>query len=511
MAPEEGRGDAHEVRHRPRDRASSIIESSLDCVVTIDAAGIIVEFNPAAERVFGWSRDEALGRDLVSLIIPEELGEAHRRGIAHHLGDGTTSTVLGHRLEMPAVRRDGSRITVELMVVAIDQDGEQEYTGFMRDVTELRETQAQMRALIDNLGSAVLLEDVSAHVLVANNALVDLFGLPVPASELTGLDAAGGADQVEHLFADPAGFVADVQQAREDMEAVLNTKILMADGRTLERDFLPVSVQGRAAGNLWVYRDVTLTIAHQKLLEDQNRSLSELSDMKTEFVARASHELRSPLTSVVSFTDMLADPESGPLNDEQSRYVEVILRNAGRLLRLIEDLLLVAKLESRTLPLSLGPVDPLLVATQVTTELAPVASNAQVALSLAGTEGPRIRGDAVRLQQVVTNLVNNAITYTPAGGRVEVRVGPDRESNRWRLTVDDTGVGVENDDLPHLFDAFFRASSAVSARASKGTGLGLAIVRVIVEEHGGTIEVASTLGVGTSVTVWLPFDDQREH
>ena len=295
------------------------------------------------------------------------------------------------------------------------------------------------------------------------------------------------------------------------MEAILDTKILMADGRTLERDFLPVSVEGRAAGNLWVYRDVTLTIAHQKLLEDQNRSLSELSDLKTEFVARASHELRSPLTSVVSFTDMLADPESGPLNDEQSRYVEVILRNAGRLLRLIEDLLLVAKLESRTLPLSLGPVDLLLVATQVTTELAPVASNAQVALSLAGTAGPRVRGDAVRLQQVVTNLVNNAITYTPAGGRVEVGVGPDRASNRWRLTVDDTGVGVADDDLPHLFDAFFRASSAVSARASKGTGLGLAIVRVIVEEHGGTIEVASTLGVGTSVTVWLPFDDQREH
>lgn len=325
------------------------------------------------------------------------------------------------------------------------------------------------------------------------------------------MDSAGGAVQIEHVVADPAGFVADVHQAREGMEAILNTKIPMADGRTLERDFLPIHVEGRAAGNLWVYRDVTLTMAQQELLKEQNRSLEQLSDMKNEFVARASHELRSPLTSVVSFTDILADPQTGPLNDQQSQFIEVILRNADRLLRLIEDLLLVTKLESRTLPLSLDPVDPLVIAAQVTTELAPVASGAEVALSFAGTEGPRVRGDSVRLQQVVTNLVNNAITYTPVGGRVEVRVEPDRESSRWRLTVDDTGVGIENDELPHLFDAFFRASSADSARASKGTGLGLAIVRVIVEEHGGTIEVTSTLGVGTSVTVWLPFDDEREH
>lgn len=510
MGPGAGRGDAHEVTHRPRDRASSMIESSLDCVVTLDAAGTIVEFNPAAERVFGWTRDEALGCDLASLIIPVELREAHRQGLAHHLGDGTTSHVLGNRLEMPALRRDGSRITVELMVVAIDHDGEQEYTGFIRDVTELRETQAQMRTLIDNLASAVLLEDVSGHVLVANNALVDLFDLPVGASEITGMDSAGGAEQVQHIFADPAGFVAAVQQAREGMEPILNASILMADGRTLERDFLPIHVEGRAAGNLWVYRDVTLTIAQQELLKEQNRSLEQLSEMRNEFVARASHELRSPLTSVVSFADMLAEPEIGPLNDQQSQFIKVILRNADRLLRLIEDLLLVTKLESRTLPLSLDLVDPLMLATQVTTELAPVASGAQVALSCAGAEGPWIRGDAVRLQQVLTNLVNNAIAYTPAGGEVDVRVEPDHESSRWRITVSDTGLGIDHDELPLLFDAFFRASSAASARASKGTGLGLAIVRLIVEEHGGTIEVASILEVGTSVTVWLPFHEEGE-
>jgi len=633
------RSEGEAPRARSRDRASAMIEASLDCVVTIDAAGTVVEFNPAAERTLGWTREEALGRELAGLIMPPDLAVAHRHAVAR-FSDDTPSAILGRRLELPVLRRDGRLLTMELMVVPIEHEGRREFTGFLRDVTELRETQAQlhasqqryeaivrhstralilcapergesvflagtatlgyqpgtslpggfialvhpddrarghefltdvregerppgtttdlrlqtgdgrwivgevsgedlsqvpavaavllrisdvsaereqqrrladttaqMRTLIDNLGSAVLLEDSTRHVLVANDALVELFDIAVPASEFSGVDCSQAAHQIKHLFADPDSFVRGVDAAVGGHTPSLGTRLDLAGGGTLERDYLPILVEGRPAGHLWVYRDITASIAQQVLLEDQNQALAALAEMKNEFVARASHELRSPLTSVVSFTDMLADARTGPLNEEQGEYVAVILRNAERLLRLIEDLLLVTKLESHTLTLSLGLVDPLLLARQVVTEIAPSAARDGVELTCSGREGPRVRADAVRLQQVLANVVANAVTYTPEGGTVTVRVEPDDEAPRWRLVVTDTGVGIRADELPLVFDAFYRASSASGARGAKGTGLGLSIVRLIVDQHHGTIDVASTPGVGTTFTVLLPFED----
>lgn len=130
---------------RSRDRATEMIEASLDCVITIDDAGTVLEFNPAAEATLGWTREEALGRELADLIIPADLADVHRQALAT-FHDDRTSNVLGNRLEVPVLRRDGSRLTMELMVVQIRHDGQREFTAFLRDVTELRETQAELRA-----------------------------------------------------------------------------------------------------------------------------------------------------------------------------------------------------------------------------------------------------------------------------------------------------------------------------------------------------------------------------
>lgn len=381
-----------------------------------------------------------------------------------------------------------------------DVSAEREQQRRLADIT------AQMRTLIDNLGSAVLLEDRTRHVLVANDAFAAMFGVSAPATELTGVDCSQVAQQVGHLFTDPDAFVRGVDTAVAGNAASLGTRLDLADGGTLERDYLPILVEGRPAGHLWVYRDITASIAQQVLLEDQNRALAALAEMKNEFVARASHELRSPLTSAVSFADMLADPRTGPLNAEQEEFISVILRNAQRLLRLIEDLLLVTKLESQTLPMRLKLVDPLLLAQQVVTELAPSATREGVTLTHSGRSGPPVRADAVRLQQVLANVVTNAVNHTPAGGSVTVRVEPDQGRSQWRLVVTDTGVGIRSEELPLVFDAFYRAPSAAAPRGAKGTGLGLSIVRLIVDQHHGSIDVASSPGVGTTFTVFLPFE-----
>ena len=125
-------------------------------------------------------------------------------------------------------------------------------------------------------------------------------------------------------------------------------------------------------------------------------------------------------------------------------------------------------------------------------------------LSFTSGRGPRVRGDAVRLQQVISNLIRNAIAYTPAGGTISVDVQPDHGDATWVLTVTDTGIGIEPDDLTRVFEAFYRTANSHQASV-KGTGLGLSIARLIVNEHGGTISVDSTPGEGTTMTVRLPF------
>ncbi|MFV0307639.1 MAG: ATP-binding protein [Desertimonas sp.] len=381
------------------------------------------------------------------------------------------------------------------------------------DVTDRRAKERRAEAsllrlhlLIDNLGAAVLMEDEDRRVLVANDEMVQMFAIPVPPQDLVGTDCSGAAETVKQMFADPDGFIAGVARCLEGRQPVIGEQLVLADGRVWERDYLPIPGDAGPVGHLWRYRDVTRHIEETRLLADQNRSLEELARLKNEFVARASHELRSPLTSVVSFADLLAETTKGQLDDEQTEYLAVIVRNAQRLLRLIDDLLLVAKLESNTLPLSLGLVDLPTLVTQVSDELRPRAESKQLRLDVGTTPGGRLRADALRLQQMTSNLIGNAIAYTPAGGTITVAVRPAPGGAGWELTVGDTGVGIGAGDLPELFAPFFRAASGARVQAA-GTGLGLVIVRSIVDAHHGTIAVDSEEGRGTTITVRLPFGD----
>ncbi|MFV0426453.1 MAG: ATP-binding protein [Beutenbergiaceae bacterium] len=364
----------------------------------------------------------------------------------------------------------------------------------------------RMHLLIDNLGAAVLLEDQSRHVLVVNDEFVNMFHSPLNAEELVGTDCAGAEEIVKDMFADPDGFTHGVRERVRDQIPVLGEQLELASGEVLERDYLPIAGEAGPAGHIWRYRNITRQIQETVLLADQNRSLAELARLKTEFVARVSHELRSPLTSVVSFADLLIDASEGTLSEEQGSHLEIIVRNSHRLLRLIDDLLLVAKLESRTLPLSLTSVDLPSVIRQVIDEIAPHALAKSIELDQAIGVGPLIQADPLRLQQVLTNLLSNAIGYTPDGGRIRICAAPNPDSSHWTLQVADTGVGIPAEDLPKLFIPFFRSGTGLAQRAG-GTGLGLPIVRLIVEEHGGTITAESTVGVGTVVTVHLPFEE----
>ncbi len=238
-----------------------------------------------------------------------------------------------------------------------------------------------------------------------------------------------------------------------------------------------------------------------RAVEQQNRDLRQLDRMKDDFVASVSHELRTPLTSIVGYVELLAEGASGPVNDAQRSDLDVVTRNTGRLLRLVNDLLFAAGLAEGRLDLRSDSVDlPGVVAHSVDT-IRPVAAAGGLGLTFEADNNAYVTGDAGRLGQVVDNLVANAVKFTPPGGHVEVRV--TRVADEVNVEVKDDGVGIPAADIPHLFDRFFRSSRALTD-AVQGTGLGLYIAKTIVEAHGGTIEVVSSEGRGSTFRATFP-------
>jgi signal transduction histidine kinase len=235
-------------------------------------------------------------------------------------------------------------------------------------------------------------------------------------------------------------------------------------------------------------------------LREQNEQLAELDRMKNQFVSSTSHELRTPLTSMVGYLELLLGDEAGELNEDQRHFLEIVSRNCDRLNRLVDDVLFVGRADSDRLVLEPSDVDVAeLARAQVESQQA-AAQAKRLELRFDAPDGvPEITGDATRLTQVLDNLLTNAIKFTPAGGTVTVAVTAD--DDRIRISVRDTGLGIPADEVPRIFERFFRASTTA---AVAGTGLGLPIVQTIVEAHGGAISVESDVGKGTTFSVDLP-------
>jgi two-component system phosphate regulon sensor histidine kinase PhoR len=254
-----------------------------------------------------------------------------------------------------------------------------------------------------------------------------------------------------------------------------------------------------------VAADLGRGLNHARLYEAENRLVEDLKalDMaKSSFFATVSHELRAPLTTIEGYVEMFGDGEAGAVTSQQRQMLEAIDRSTVRLRNLVDDVFTLAKLESGAFTTVMRPVDLADVLKAAADAIRPWVIAAELALTIGAPEGElMVDGDASQLDRVVINLLSNAVKFTPKGGRVEVSAFAEGRSAVIR--VSDTGIGIPASDQKELFNRFFRASNA-TGRSIPGTGLGLAIVRMIVVNHGGDIDLKSTEGAGTTVTVWLP-------
>jgi signal transduction histidine kinase len=241
--------------------------------------------------------------------------------------------------------------------------------------------------------------------------------------------------------------------------------------------------------------------AAHRLLAEQNERLVEADRLKDEFVALISHDLRTPLTSILGYLELTLEDEE--LTGSQRGYLEVVERNAQRLLHLVSDLLFVARLEAGQFELHESELDLAAVVQQSVHEAEPRAAANGITLKCETEPVPGVAADRGRMFQLLDNLVSNAIKFTPPGGEVRVAVGT--ANGAVRLEVADTGIGIPAQEQQRLFERFFRASSA-SDRQIQGTGLGLYIARAIVEAHGGNISFESEAGRGTAFRIEIPVE-----
>ena len=357
-----------------------------------------------------------------------------------------------------------------------------------------QEQATEREAILTSIADGVVVNSAAGEVILVNPAAERIIGKEH--DELLGED-------FQELF---AGFD---EQGRDEaigaMENLLQTSApelakssrmnLETDGRVVRALLSPVlDEQDNFKGVVTVFRDITKEV--------------EADRAKSEFVSTVSHELRTPMTAIKGYTDLLHAEAAGPLTDEQTRFLTTIKSNTDRLTALISDLLDISRMETGRVRFEPRPLQIGEVVADVVNALAAHAESKGLDLSYEVAAGlPDVMGDHNRLNQVLTNLISNAIRYTPEGGEIDVSVYEVERAVR--VDVSDTGIGIAPEDMAHLFERFYRADHPL-VQETRGTGLGLSIVKMFVEMHGGRVWVESDPGQGSTFTFILPIPVQEE-
>ncbi len=350
-------------------------------------------------------------------------------------------------------------------------------------IAELRVERERLEAILRGMVEGVLVTDLEGRVVLMNRRARELLGTPQ--------DMDGRGRLLAELVRDPA--VADITHELVSGAPVVSREAILEGGSGLALGVNAARLRegtGRVFGFVLVLHDIT--------------ELRRLEVIRRDFVANVSHELRTPLTAIKGYAETLLGP-AGDDRETARRFLGVIDRHSERLGRLIDDLLTLSDLELGRTPLRLGAVAVSVVVEDVLQILSDRMAERRVSAEVA-PDTPPVLADGDRLRQVLINLIDNALKYTPTGGQVTVRAGLARDpaqAGMVEIAVQDTGVGIPPADLPRLTERFFRVDKARS-REIGGTGLGLAIVKHIVQAHGGWLSIASTLGHGTTVRVFFP-------
>lgn len=536
--------------HQSEDSMTrAMLDASLDCIVSIDTDGNFIEFNRAAERTFGYFREDVIGKPMADFIMPDSFRDAHHNGLTRYLSTHQAK-VLNQRLELVARRADGSEFPMEITISPINsKDGSLIFTAYLRDISKEHKLRSRWERLLrfeevnreiirlflqlDNLDTVVnevlamtgILLDVSRSYVFRfreNERILD------NTHEWCAVDVEPQIDNLKGLPFDelfPSFFplIAEkeliapyhISALPEDLQAILEPQ----DIKTVL--WIPIYFNQRIEGFIgydeiresrnWLPEEITMArmIAESyaralereqtaKMLVRARDNALHTAEVRSQFVANMSHEIRTPMTGILGMLELLLETD---LDETQQDFASDAFISSQRLLAIINSILDFSKLDAGQIILEASPIDLTAIATEVKMTLAPQlkGKSVEIRLDIDPDIPYRVYGDATRIRQVLMNLAGNAIKFTREGQvtiRIKLLYG-DSKTSRIRFSVQDTGIGIEKNKVTQIFDSFVQADGTTT-RKYGGTGLGLSISKQLVELMGGVISVDSELNVGST-------------
>jgi PAS domain S-box-containing protein len=540
-------------------RLEALTESAPDAILTIDQASIILSANPATERIFGYEPDELVGQPL-TILIPERLRAAHSAGIARYLQTGRRN-IPWTGTQLPGVTKEGREIPLEISFGQfVDESGHRVFSGFVRDISDrVRQQQAlaerehelqrlnaeleerareerALRTLAQSITGAVRVSEVMHQIAEGALAVSEAAGAFVeqvvaPNRDVEVVAGAGKCTAlVGQRVAYPGSLTQEIIDRREPVFLVRMQGIGVATAPYLDEHchgcsvlVVPLLAGTRVLGALVLLRSpdepafehgivnrartlgdlASLSLQRLLALAESERRREEAEAavrLREEVLSIVSHDLRNPVSTVAMSASLLKDSDIALSDDERVKQLDIIVRSAQRMNRLIQDLLDVAKIEGGRFAVSCRCEDPGALANEAYDVFRSLASEKGLRLECRIEQKlSRVNVDRDRIIQALSNFLNNAIKFTPPLGAITLGVMPQEEGGV-RFFVSDSGPGITGEELSKLFNRPWQAKRT----AHLGSGLGLTIAKGIATAHGGETWAESTLGEGSTFYLTIP-------
>jgi PAS domain S-box-containing protein len=527
----------------------TILDNTFDAIVSIDINGFILDWNRRAESIFGWQADEVIGKKLTETIIPKQYRSDHTQGMQRFLSTGK-SRVLNQQLELSAMHRAGNEFPIEISINPSRLNDQLIFTGIIRDITERKNALKQARLRTEEYKVlhevAQALQDSDSMETMLQEALEAISrSKELHVENKAGIFLADEEKKVLHLSVKLGKFPDDFLKNQTEIpfynipygrcltsgDIVINDWCMFhpqqsgpfGDETQYGSYIVPLKSRNDTVGVLFLYtpetppcyegsQEILLSIAalmgnaikhrqYERKIQQQNKKLKEFNTLKNKFLGIASHDLRNPLYSILSYSNILIDGSMGELNKRQQETLGKIIHSSEFMRSLLNNLLDISKIESGQITLEKIPQDiNSIVLCQV--EMSQLLANRKnIQLDFEQNDFPQLTVDKCAMNQVIDNLISNAIKFSPKDSRVLIKT--ENSNNHFRFSIKDEGPGISEQDRKLVFGEFQTLSNKPTG-GEKATGLGLAISKKLVHLHGGKVGLESTLGNGSTFYFELP-------